>query len=623
MTDQDVAELGWELLTDDPDAVVDALLGLDGPRCHGRAARARARIRRRPAHRRGSTPRTTSATGTPSTTRSRRPTACTRRCERNPTPELLRGLVHGALRVYLDRFLNVPAARPPSVHTGIARRARGVLGDPGWGRTRPARSPTATSGQGGDPAAADRGARARAAARRRRVPLVPGARGRRAPVPCLARGLGGGRARSSRGWRGSWRRTRRPAGSSSRVVDIAGPTPARRGALRRPDELHVEPRRGGAQRGLDLLGRVGPGEQEAEVAVALGERARPRDPAARDLEPDDTGDGARRVAGRGPPRGRPALGMGSIITPDADVSRASPSMGRPSACRRITLLEADAGAEAQRARAQSRRSSAPRLRSPRRGRRRPVARRAPGPRASPMRGRAVGDDARDALQRRRGEARRRHVDRLLEVRADERVGLVEEREDSSVPARRSPSTATSTPGTYSSTSSRPPPAMCAMRRPRRSPRRGVVGADHAATGRTARPASPRTGSRRRRHAFGIVERPRTAVGARRRAPSAVAHRPPCRASPRPPRVGCGGDPRRSPARGGDEHALVVDGDDGVERRTSCRARRSAVRRGAGIVERHDQRPDRPCRRRAPGALRIRPPPRRRAAVAAAMKSAAR
>lgn len=33
---------------------------------------------------------------------------------RNPTPELLRGVVHGALRVYLDRFLNVPAARLPS-----------------------------------------------------------------------------------------------------------------------------------------------------------------------------------------------------------------------------------------------------------------------------------------------------------------------------------------------------------------------------------------------------------------------------------------------------------------------------------------------------------------------------
>jgi hypothetical protein len=32
---------------------------------------------------------------------------------RAPTPELLRGVYHGALRIYLDRFLNVPAARLP------------------------------------------------------------------------------------------------------------------------------------------------------------------------------------------------------------------------------------------------------------------------------------------------------------------------------------------------------------------------------------------------------------------------------------------------------------------------------------------------------------------------------
>jgi hypothetical protein len=33
---------------------------------------------------------------------------------RSPTPELLRAVYHGALRVYLDRFLNVPAARLPT-----------------------------------------------------------------------------------------------------------------------------------------------------------------------------------------------------------------------------------------------------------------------------------------------------------------------------------------------------------------------------------------------------------------------------------------------------------------------------------------------------------------------------
>jgi hypothetical protein len=37
---------------------------------------------------------------------------------RNPTPELRRGCVHTALRIYLDRFLNVPAARMPNAETG-------------------------------------------------------------------------------------------------------------------------------------------------------------------------------------------------------------------------------------------------------------------------------------------------------------------------------------------------------------------------------------------------------------------------------------------------------------------------------------------------------------------------
>ena len=41
---------------------------------------------------------------------------------RAPTPELLRGVYHGALRIYLDRFLNVPAARLPGI--GTDRRGR-------------------------------------------------------------------------------------------------------------------------------------------------------------------------------------------------------------------------------------------------------------------------------------------------------------------------------------------------------------------------------------------------------------------------------------------------------------------------------------------------------------------
>jgi nitrite reductase/ring-hydroxylating ferredoxin subunit len=37
---------------------------------------------------------------------------------RHPSPELVRGVVHAALRIYLDRFLNVPAARPPTTASG-------------------------------------------------------------------------------------------------------------------------------------------------------------------------------------------------------------------------------------------------------------------------------------------------------------------------------------------------------------------------------------------------------------------------------------------------------------------------------------------------------------------------
>ena len=78
----------------------------------------------------------------------------------------------------------------------------------------------------------------------------------------------------------------------------------------------------------------------------------------------------------------------------------------------------------------TRRSTAPRPRSPTRDRRRCGARRGSGPSVSPIA--RVARQVRNAtrsLQRRRRQPRRCHVDRLLEVRADERVGLVEDRED--------------------------------------------------------------------------------------------------------------------------------------------------------------------------------------------------
>jgi hypothetical protein len=37
---------------------------------------------------------------------------------RHPSTELLRGVFHGAMKVYLDRFLNVPAARLPTTEPG-------------------------------------------------------------------------------------------------------------------------------------------------------------------------------------------------------------------------------------------------------------------------------------------------------------------------------------------------------------------------------------------------------------------------------------------------------------------------------------------------------------------------
>ena len=61
-----------------------------------------------------STCRTTTATGTRCTTPSPRPTPSTRRWPGGRRPSCCAALLHGALRVYLDRFLNVPAARLPA-----------------------------------------------------------------------------------------------------------------------------------------------------------------------------------------------------------------------------------------------------------------------------------------------------------------------------------------------------------------------------------------------------------------------------------------------------------------------------------------------------------------------------
>ena len=104
---------------------------------------------------------------------------------RHPSPELVRGVVHAALRIYLDRFLNVPAARPPTADDRRPGRPPGVLGRAG--RRRPGRGHRLRVPAGRRrPGRPGRRPGPRPAGRGRRLPLVPDRRGRRPPVPRLA-----------------------------------------------------------------------------------------------------------------------------------------------------------------------------------------------------------------------------------------------------------------------------------------------------------------------------------------------------------------------------------------------------------------------------------------------------
>ena len=115
-----VAALAWQLLEDDPLAVVDAVCGAHQagatPEQLGRALALAAALRITRFHTQNDFGDWdvvhhgfTAANG------------LHQALVRNPTPELLRGVVHGALRVYLDRFLNVPAARLPQVGDDVDR----------------------------------------------------------------------------------------------------------------------------------------------------------------------------------------------------------------------------------------------------------------------------------------------------------------------------------------------------------------------------------------------------------------------------------------------------------------------------------------------------------------------
>ena len=353
---------------------------------------------------------------------------------------------------------------------------------------------------------------------------------------------------------------------------------------------------------LDVGGGVAAREQEAEVAVALGQRDDGPAGRDRDLEPGDARAPRAPRPGRRPRAACRPRGIGQHHHARRAPARASrSSSGRPSAWRRITSSRLMPGAEAQRARAQAADRARRDLDHPARGRRRRAARRGPGPRRARARRRHRAASAVDVRrERRRGEPRRRHVDRLLEVRA--------RRADRACRTPRAPRARRRAAGP------RPRP-----RRPARTPRRaagrrprssthaaaaaaravGVVGADHAlAPGEAdrlhhAREADVGAASVRR-----VVDHHEARLGHLGRGERAGASRP-CRGSRRPRRAGCAGSRaarrrRRPPARPGRRPRrprrsapAVVEGHDRVDG-------------GLGIVERDHDAPGRPSARPAPG-----------------------
>jgi hypothetical protein len=110
---EDVSGLGWRMLEDDPFAVVssicDAITAGATPEQLGRALALAAALRITRFH-------TQNDFGDWDAVHHGFTYAnALHQClERHPSDELVRGVLHGALRVYLDRFLNVPAARLPA-----------------------------------------------------------------------------------------------------------------------------------------------------------------------------------------------------------------------------------------------------------------------------------------------------------------------------------------------------------------------------------------------------------------------------------------------------------------------------------------------------------------------------
>ncbi|HET9600626.1 MAG TPA: Rieske 2Fe-2S domain-containing protein [Acidimicrobiales bacterium] len=108
----DVGKLAWTILDDDAERVVDGVLDAVRagavPEQLGRALAGAAALRITRFHL-NNDPGDWNSVHHAFTTAN----ALHQALVRQPTPELLRGVIHGALRVYLDRFLNVPSARLP------------------------------------------------------------------------------------------------------------------------------------------------------------------------------------------------------------------------------------------------------------------------------------------------------------------------------------------------------------------------------------------------------------------------------------------------------------------------------------------------------------------------------
>jgi hypothetical protein len=113
----DVGAVAWELLTDDPESVAAAVVrAYDAGAADEEVGRALAyaaalRIVRFHVQNDHADWDTVHHSFTSAN-------ALHQALRRNPTPELRRGCVHAALRIYLDRFLNVPAARLPTAESG-------------------------------------------------------------------------------------------------------------------------------------------------------------------------------------------------------------------------------------------------------------------------------------------------------------------------------------------------------------------------------------------------------------------------------------------------------------------------------------------------------------------------